>query len=383
MTVHTNTSIKILTAYYKHKPGGFCKRLQMKINAYLNQGWEVHYIAVAAYPYKNPNLIPHILPTPFKNHDSLFFWIYFFTIAPWFTAWVAYKNKIQLISIFSLTYAYLCIPAKWISKAPLLTFVRTMKIQRQYITGWSKHLMKIEQFLGNAGFALSDSLIANCESIKTELEKNGKPKKDIQVLYNNIIDQNYDRQEQRHRILKEFKIQDDSFLLITTGLLIPRKNLAYLLEALAKFNSEKTVLFVIGEGPLVLPLMALAKRLGLQNQVIFTGWREDVLEILAGCDLFIFPSYREGISNSILEAMACGLPCIVSDIQENREIITHSEQCFPTDNPEVLAEMIDEALLSNEQLEKFRKFTGEDKKRFIFNWDSKVVEIAEETMKNI
>ena len=45
----------------------------MKINAHLEQGWKVHYIAVEPFPYKHKNLIPHILTTPFKNHDTLFF----------------------------------------------------------------------------------------------------------------------------------------------------------------------------------------------------------------------------------------------------------------------------------------------------------------------
>ena len=128
-----STETRVLTVYYKHKPGGFCKRLQMKIHAYLEQGWKVHYIAVEPFPYKHKKLTPHILTTPFKNHDTLFFWIYFFAVAPWFTAWIACKEKIQLISIFSLTYACLCAPAKLITGAPLLTFIRTLKEKKIYI----------------------------------------------------------------------------------------------------------------------------------------------------------------------------------------------------------------------------------------------------------
>jgi glycosyltransferase involved in cell wall biosynthesis len=54
------------------------------------------------------------------------------------------------------------------------------------------------------------------------------------------------------------------------------------------------------------------------------------------CDLFIFPSLLEGLSNSILEAMTCNLPCLVSDIVENREIITNPEQRFPVNQPDIL-----------------------------------------------
>ena len=236
------TETRILTVYYKHKPGGFCKRLQMKIHAYLEQGWKVHYIAVEPFPYKHKNLTPHILTTPFKNHDTLFFWIYFFALAPWFTAWIAYREKVQLLSIFSLTYACLCAPAKWVTGAPLLTFIRTLKEKKEFSFGRSQIIFIIERLMEKAGVAISDSLVANSESIKVELAKLGNTKKDIQILYNNINELHTDKPEQRKRILKEFELQEDYFLVVTTGLLIPRKNLHCLLKAFAKIELKKVVL---------------------------------------------------------------------------------------------------------------------------------------------
>lgn len=353
----------------------------MKINAYLEQGWEVHYVAVELFPYKHPNLTPHILPVPFKNHNTLAFWIYFFSVGPWFTAWVAYKEKIQLISIFSLTYACLSAPAKWITGSPLLTFVRTMKEKKKSAFGSSKIIFRLERILEKAGSAVSDSLVANCESIKTELTTQGNAKKDIQILYNNVNELTYDKSEQRKKILKEFGIQNDSFIVVTTGLLIARKNLQFLLRAFAKIDSNNAVLLVIGEGPLLETLQSLAKQLELTDRVIFSGWRKDILEILPGCDLFVFPSYLEGLSNSVLEAMACGLPCFVSDTAENAEIISHPEQRFPLDQDETLATMINEVLHSSEKLEVVCKSTLDDRKRYIFNWEEKLIEIAENAIK--
>ena len=374
-------STRVLTVYYKHKPGGFCKRLEMKIHAYLEQGWEVHYIAVKPFPYKHENLTPHILAAPFKNHDTLFFWVYFFTVAPWFTAWIACKEKIQLISIFSLTYACLCAPAKWLSGAPLLTFIRTLREKKEFTFGRSQIIFTVERLLEKAGISLSDSLVANSESIKTELAKLGNTKRNIQILYNNIAELNIDKAERRNRLLKEFGLQEDSFLMVTTGLLIPRKNLQCLLKAFAKVETNKVVLLIIGEGPLLHSLQTLAEQLELKGKVIFTGWREDVLDILPGCDLFVFPSHLEGLSNSILEAMACGLPCLVSDISENREIVSRQEQRFPVDQPETLTAMISELLHSSEKLEICRNATLADRKRFVFDWEKKMVEKAEEAIK--
>jgi glycosyltransferase involved in cell wall biosynthesis len=366
---------RVLTVYYKHKPGGFCKRLKMKIEAYLEQGWMVHYIAVEPFPYNHPNLTPHILPTPFKRHDTIFFWIYFFTVSPWFTGWIAFKEKINLLSIFSLTYACLCAPAKWFTRAPLLTFIRT-----RYGGKDSKIVSILERFLEKAGIYLSDSLVANSNSIRIELEKRDNPKKNIQILYNNIYPLELNKEKYRQNILKEFQLKEDSFLIVTTGLFVKRKNLFCLLKAFANTQPTKAVLILIGDGPLLNELQIQTNKLGLKDKVVFTGWRQNVLEILPGCDLFIFPSFLEGLSNSILEAMTCDLPCLVSDIAENKEIITNKEQHFPVDRPDILSKKINEVLQSRGRLEHFYSLTMEDRNRFVFDWEAKIIEKAEEVI---
>jgi glycosyltransferase involved in cell wall biosynthesis len=227
---------------------------------------------------------------------------------------------------------------------------------------------------------LSDSLVVNSESIKVELEKRDIPKKNIQILYNNISPFEFKKAKYRQQILKEFELDEDSFLIATTGLFIKRKNLFCLLKAFASAELTKAVLILIGDGPLLNALQTQANKLGLKDKVIFAGWRKDVLEILPGCDLFIFPSFLEGLSNSILEAMTCDLPCLVSDISENREIITNPEQRFPVDQPDILAKKINEVLRSKERLEHFQSLTMKDRDRFVFDWEAKIIEKAEETM---
>ena len=201
---------------------------------------------------------------------------------------------------------------------------------------------------------MSDSLVANSISIKVELEKRDNPKKNIQILYNNISPFEFNKAEYRQHILKEFELEEDSFLIATTGLLIKRKNLFCLLKAFANSEPTKALLILIGDGPLLNALQTQVNKLGLKDNVIFAGWRPNVLEILPDCDLFIIPSLLEGLSNSILEAMTCDLPCLVSDISENREIITNSEQRFPVDQPDILSKKIKEVLkklINEEQLD--------------------------------
>ena len=65
----------------------------------------------------------------------------------------------------------------------------------------------------------------------------------------------------------------------------------------------------------------LAKQLDVENQIIFAGYRNDVAEFYKSADVFVFPSYQEGLPVALMEAMACGLPVICSNIRGNTDLI--------------------------------------------------------------
>lgn len=76
-----------------------------------------------------------------------------------------------------------------------------------------------------------------------------------------------------------------------------------------------------GHGKLEKELHQLAKELGISHMVTFAGYREDMLEILQTADIFLFPSYQEGLPMALLEAMASGLPVICSDIRGSQDLM--------------------------------------------------------------
>ena len=87
-------------------------------------------------------------------------------------------------------------------------------------------------------------------------------------------------------------------------------------------NHPDLVLLLAGRsGDVSGALESLQKRLGLQDRVQFLGHREDVPEILAAADLFVFPSFYEGLPGAVIEAMALELPIVASDIEPVREIV--------------------------------------------------------------
>jgi glycosyltransferase involved in cell wall biosynthesis len=354
--------------------------LQMKINAYLKHGWKVHYIAVELFPYKHPNLTPHILPTPFKNHNTLFFWIYFFTLAPWFTAWVAYKEKIQLLSIFSLTYACLSVPAKLITGAPLLTFIRTMKEKKEFSYRQSGIIQKAENIMAQAGLNWSDSIVVNAKSIQDECMQITKSSEKFDIIPNHISPISISREEKRKNLIGEFGLNNEDFIISTSGLLMPGKNISCLLRAMGILKNPEVYVLIIGEGPERKCLEKLAKDLRLKRNILFAGWHESPQDLIAGTNLFVFPSLHEGLPNSVLEALACDVPCLVSDIEGNREILSNSDALFPATKPEVLAGKIRDLLESPEKYKTLLKGNQIDKKRFIFDWNKKIIEKAEEVM---
>lgn len=113
-------------------------------------------------------------------------------------------------------------------------------------------------------------------------------------------------------------------VLVNIGRQDYQKGQRYLLEAMARLVSVRPqlVLLIAGRsGDVSEELAHLRNRLGLEEQVQFLGHREDVPDILAAADLFVFPSLYEGLPGAVLEAMALGLPVVSSDIEPVRETV--------------------------------------------------------------
>lgn len=371
--------MKILTIYYKHKPGGFCKRLQMKIQAYLKQGWEVHYIAVEPFPYSHPKLIPHIFPAPTRTHDSIMFWLWFFVMAPLWIISVARKSEVHLISVFSPLYAALCVPAKRMLNLPMITFIRMVTNAQSFSYKQSKMVTRLEWLLNRIGLKSSDRLIANSKAVQASIRKSHKV--ETEILYNHIEDIAFDKTRQREKLIKEFSLEPNSFVITTSGLIEKRKNLDCLLSAFSDIHHETAVLLVVGDGTYLPDLKNSASKMGISPKVIFTGWREDVRDLIQGSDLFVFCSLKEGMPNSLLEAMACQVPCLISSIPENVELIQNEEQHFPPDHPEILTNKINRLIEDSRHYNEILQATLEDKQRFLFDWSGEVVQRTEELLK--
>ncbi|MDK6687200.1 glycosyltransferase family 4 protein [Aerococcus sp. UMB8623] len=122
-------------------------------------------------------------------------------------------------------------------------------------------------------------------------------------------------------IRTELGINDTDMILLSIGELNDNKNHKVVIEALNEVNKSNIHYVICGEGPNHHKLEELALQLGLDNNVHILGFRADIASILKQADIFVFPSKREGLPVSLMEAMAAGLPCIVSDVRGNKDLI--------------------------------------------------------------
>ena len=134
-----------------------------------------------------------------------------------------------------------------------------------------------------------------------------------------------------HQKKKELSIPENMPVLLSVGELIKRKNHETVLKVLSKIKDNNFVYLICGRGVLMEYLQNLTKQLGLESKVKFLGFRKDVDEICKISDLFIFPSYQEGLPVALMEAMAAGLSVIASNVRGNRDLIDKENLFDPKD----------------------------------------------------
>lgn len=142
---------------------------------------------------------------------------------------------------------------------------------------------------------------------------------------------------------------------ITAGgtILGRKKGLNYLIEAFAELakNIKDVELLLIGEGDLQTKLQEQAEELGVSKQIIFVGRRDKnwLKENLGKCHIFCLPSLNEGMSNATLEAMACGLPIVITPVGGSQELLEGNGYLVPKFNALEIANKL-ELLYADSQL---------------------------------
>lgn len=160
-------------------------------------------------------------------------------------------------------------------------------------------------------------IIAVSQGVRTDvLQSNwGIIPEKVDVLYNGInlepIDSILTNKEQARTLIGA---SSDEMVFGSVGRLVPTKGHIYLIEAFEKVRKvfPNSRLVIIGEGPLSDELKEKARKTSASSQISFLGYRKDVLELLKGLDVFVFPSLAEGLGLALIEAMGSRIPVIAS-----------------------------------------------------------------------
>ncbi len=162
------------------------------------------------------------------------------------------------------------------------------------------------------------------------------------------MDKFKDLEFDKEKFKRSLGIKKDEKVVLSIAEMIKRKNYETMIKVISNLRYEKIKYLICGTGVEEENLKKLTKKLGLENKVLFLGYRKDIPQILEISDVFLHCSFQEGLTMSIMEAMNSALPVVTSDARGNRDLIEDGKGgfvCGATDIP-VITEKL-KTLLDN------------------------------------
>ncbi len=209
----------------------------------------------------------------------------------------------------------------------VISGIRTVYTVKDYgkLYGWVERL----------SHPLDNFYVANSQhGLQSVIDHIGLPKEKLLMIHNGLDLENFEsfdptpsRESIRKEVRFEFAIKDQALVMGIVAQLRPPKRHDLLLLALAKLKDRYPLLhlLIVGQGQIQTDLKNLAVNKGIENRVVFTGYRADVSRILHGMDIFALPSVVEGLPVSIMEAMYAELPVVAARVGGIPEVVSAGE----------------------------------------------------------
>jgi len=320
------------------------------------------------------NISIHRLPIG-KNRNNLHFqsqkeMLTYLFKAYFFSRKLIKENEYDLShSFFTFPCGLISLFLKWQKKIPFIVSLRGSDVP-----GYNERFALLYFFLKPLSRLIwkkSLAVIANSQGLK-DLALKTNPKQKIGVICNGIDTDQFNGGSSTP--IMGVELPPDKFI-ITTGAsrITARKGIKYLLEAMAKLLPEysNVHLKLMGEGDEKENLEKMSKELGIEKNVEFVGRvpREDTAPFYREANIFVLPSFNEGMSNAMLEALASGLPLIATDTGGTKELLEDGKNGFiiQMKNSEDIAEKI-KRLIDNPELR--QKMAEESRKKALeMSWE--------------
>ena len=230
---------------------------------------------------------------------------------------------------------------------------RGMELEDLNVAGWKQRLRdRVKAYAMRS----ATSVIAVSESIRERLAHTGvMPTERVRVIPNGVELTGGEASAAvvgRH-IRAELGIASHSVVVGSVGRLAPVKDFGTVIDAVSRVTGfgRDVHLVIVGDGPERERLEERCQAMGLQGRCHLVGQQTDIRSWLSAIDVYVNSSLNEGMSQSILEAMAAGLPLVVTDVGDSATLVDGSAACglvVPSGNPAALAEALD-VLVGDEQ----------------------------------
>ncbi len=241
-----------------------------------------------------------------------------------------HRHRIQIVHSFDAPLNVFAVPVARLAGTPAV--LSSQRGDRNLTTQRLKRLLRITD-------RLADSVVVNCEYMRRYLIDQEKvPERKVRLCYNGIDTDQYRRRS-------ETAASSSEVVIGTVCALRPEKGVDTLIRAFAAVQRPGVALVIVGGGPEEARLKALCKDSGIEN-CHFEPATNDVADWLNRIDIFVLPSRSEALSNSLMEAMACGCCPVASCVGGNPELIDHGQNglLFQPDSVDELAHALRELL---------------------------------------
>ena len=224
------------------------------------------------------------------------------------------RNLIQIVHSFGFYPNVFTVPVARLAGAAIV--VASIRDTGDLLTGMQRRLLKLV-------CRLADCVLVNAEAIRENLLEQGYCPSNIVVIRNGITLPKAPGKEPGALLRRELGIPLSARVVAVFSRLNRMKGVQYFLDAAmvlaAKFPDVHFL--VVGDGESKTELEEHARRLGLGQRVVFTGFRGDVPDLLAEAAISVLPSLSEGTSNTLLESMAAGIPVVATRVGGNPEVV--------------------------------------------------------------
>jgi len=269
-------------------------------------------------------------------------------------------QNFQIAHSYNFYANMFAIPAARLARVPVV--LASIRDRGVYLTPNQKIAQRIV-------CRLADRILVNAESIREWLLEQGYEESKINVIKNGVDMSRYTGNTNRSHIRRELGIPDSSPIVVLIARLNPQKGVDDFIKAasLLRLSHPEVRFLIVGsklqyqEGVFsqdqeyLQELQQLAADLGVGDSVIFAGHRTDTPEILAEAAISVLPSHSEGLSNTLLESMAAGIPTVATNVGGNPELVRDQVNgiLIPLKSPEHLTQAIRMILDDSELADRF------------------------------